>query len=329
LTTARAAVILPAMTNFRSTPFDPRLEIDLAGVPMRTPVLTASGTCGYGPEYADLLDYRRLGGFTTKSVTRHPRPGNEPQRIVEVSAGMLNAIGLANVGLDAFLREKVPFLREMPTRVFVNVAGHSVDEYVEVCAAVDPLDCVAGIELNVSCPNVRDGLLFGTDAGRLRELVVACRHVVQRGILIVKLTPNVTDIAAMAAAAIEGGADALSLVNTYLGMSVDPHTFRPRLANVVGGLSGPAIRPLAVYQVWEVYRRVARDAGVPIIGMGGIQSTGDAVEFLLAGASAVAVGTALFIDPTLPAHIAEGLLGFLERHGLDHVSQLTGALKLD
>jgi dihydroorotate dehydrogenase (NAD+) catalytic subunit len=308
------------------TPSDARLETELAGVRLRTPLLTASGTCGYGPEYADLLDYRRLGGFVTKSVTLHERLGNEPQRIVEVRAGILNAIGLANVGLRRFIAEKIPFIREMPTRVFVNVAGRSLEEYVEVAAALDEHDCIAGVELNVSCPNVADGLTFGTDARLLRRLVEAVRAVVKRGRLIVKLSPNVTDVSEMARGAVDGGAQILSLINTYLGLSIDTDTWKPMLGNVTGGFSGPAIKPLAVYSVHRVYREVACDAGVPIIGMGGIQDTRDALEFLLAGASAVAVGTALFVDPATPTRIADGLAAYLDQRGLTHISELTGRM---
>jgi dihydroorotate dehydrogenase (NAD+) catalytic subunit len=311
-----------------SLPADTRLETDLAGVKLRTPVLTASGTCGYGPEYADVLDYRRLGGFITKSVTREERTGNPPERVVEVRAGILNAIGLANVGLRRFVDEKIPSIRQMPTRVFVNVAGHSLEEYVEVAGTLDEYDCIAGIELNVSCPNVADGLTFGTDARLLHRLVAAVRAAMKRGRLVVKLSPNVTDIAEMARAAVDGGAQILSLVNTYLGLSIDTETWQPLLGNVTGGLSGPAIKPLALYSVHRVYREVARDAGIPIIGMGGIQNTRDAIEFFLAGASAVAVGTALFVDPTTPVKIADGLSAYLQQRGLAHVSELTGRLVL-
>lgn len=316
------------MSQERAGSGDGRLETSIAGVKLRNPVLTASGTCGYGPEYAGVLDYRRLGGFVAKSVTLEERPGNEPERIVEVSAGILNAIGLANVGLQRFIDEKIPFIRGMPTAVFANVAGDSIDEYVTVAGRLDELECLAGIELNVSCPNVADGLVFGTDPELLRRLVAAVRPAVSRGCLIVKLTPNVTDIAVLARAAIDGGADALSLVNTYLGMAIDTETCRPLLANVSGGLSGPAIRPLAVYNVHRVYRDVARAAKVPLIGMGGIGGTRDALQFLLAGASAVAVGTALFLDPTTPLKIADGLSRYLDRRGLAHVSELTGRLEL-
>ncbi len=305
---------------------DPRLAVNLAGIEMRTPILTASGTCGYGPEYAELLDYRRLGAFTTKSVTAKERPGNAPERMVEVRAGALNAIGLANVGIDRFLREKIPFIREMPTPVFVNVAGYSIEDYVGVAGRLDGEPCVAGIELNVSCPNVADGLLFGTNPRLLRGLVEQVRAALSRAKLIVKLSPNVTDIGEMARAAIDGGADVLSLINTFVGLSIDVHTMRPSLANGTGGLSGPAIRPLAVNLVHRVYRDAARAAGVPIIGMGGVQSWRDAAEFMLAGASAVAVGTALFVDPTTPIQIAQGLSEYLDRQKLGHVGELVGRL---
>jgi len=311
-----------------ATPADPRLEVDLAGLRLRNPVLTASGTCGYGPEYADMLDYRQLGGFVTKSVTLHERLGNEPERVVEVRAGLLNSIGLANAGLQGFLRDKLPFIRTMPTTVLVNVAGHTVEDYVTVAAALDEHDCIAGIELNVSCPNVADGLMFGTDPALLRRVVEAVRKVLKRAKLVVKLSPNVTDISALARAAIDGGAEILSLINTYVGLSIDARTWRPRLGNVTGGLSGPAIKPLALYNVHRVYRDAARAAGVPLIGMGGIQTTDDALEFFLAGASAVAVGTALFVDPTIPLRIADGLAEYITARGLRNVSELTGRLRL-
>jgi dihydroorotate dehydrogenase (NAD+) catalytic subunit len=316
------------MKSDNVAPADPRLEVDLAGLRLRNPVLTASGTCGYGPEYADVLDYRRLGGFVTKSVTLHERLGNEPERVVEVRAGLLNSIGLANAGLEGFLRDKLPFIRTMPTAVLVNVAGHTVEDYVTVAAALDEHECIAGVELNVSCPNVADGLMFGTDPALLRRVVEAVRMVLRRAKLVVKLSPNVTDISALARAAIDGGVEILSLINTYVGLSIDARTWRPRLGNVTGGLSGPAIKPLALYNVHRVYRDVARAAGVPLIGMGGIQTTDDAIEFFLAGASAVAVGTALFVDPTIPLKIADGLAEYITARGLRNVSELTGRLVL-
>src|SRR5207237_2038374 len=285
--------------------------INLAALKLANPTLTCSGTCGYSFEYADFLDLSKLGAFVTKSITREERAGNEPARIVEVRAGMLNAIGLANVGLDRFLAEKVPLIKKMPCPVIVNVAGHSFDDYVATCGAMDSLDCIAGVELNVSCPNVKDGLTFGTHPGRLKELTAMVKRVLPHKPLIVKLSPNVEDVTVTARAAIEGGAQMLSLINTFTAMSVDVWKRRPRLANVTGGLSGPAIKPIALHMVSRVYTNLAKGAGVPIIGMGGVQTWQDAVEFLLAGASAVAVGTALFVDPATPNKVCDGLAEYL------------------
>jgi dihydroorotate dehydrogenase (NAD+) catalytic subunit len=274
------------------------------------------------------MDLSQLGAFVTKSITREERPGNEPTRIVETRAGMLNAIGLANVGLQRFLTEKVPLLRKMPCPVVVNVAGHSYDDYVETCAAMNGLDCATGVELNVSCPNVKDGLTFGTHPGRLKELTAEVKKVLPDKPLIVKLSPNVEDITQIARAAVEGGANVLSMVNTFTAMAVDLHKRRPRLANVTGGLSGPAIKPIALHLVSRVYRNVAKAANVPIIGMGGVQYWQDAAEFILAGASAVAIGTALFVDPATPNNVCEGLANWLKKEGVDRLSSLVGALEL-
>jgi dihydroorotate dehydrogenase (NAD+) catalytic subunit len=306
----------------------PDLSVNLAGIKLKNPTLTCSGTCGYAFEYADFMDLSRLGAFVTKSITREERPGNEPARIVEVRAGMLNAIGLANVGLDRFLSEKVPQLRKMPCPVVVNVAGHSYDDYGETCAAMDALDCVAGVELNVSCPNVKDGLTFGTNPARLRELTALVKKALPHKPLMVKLSPNVEDITVTARAAVEGGAQVLTLVNTFTAMAIDIHKRRPRLANVTGGLSGPAIKPIALHMVSRVYRQVARNAGISIIGMGGVQYWQDAVEFILAGASAVAIGTALFVDPATPNKICDGLAEYLRKEKVERVSDLVGALEL-
>lgn len=304
------------------------LSVELAGWKLSYPTMTCSGTCGYAFEYADFMDLSKLGAFVTKSITREERPGNEPSRIVETRAGMLNAIGLANVGLDRFLAEKVPLLKKMPCPVAVNVAGHSFEDYVQTCAAMNGLSCLSAVELNVSCPNVKDGLTFGTHPGRLKELTAQVKKVLPDKKLIVKLSPNVEDITATARAAVEGGADILSLVNTFTAMAVDIHRRRPRLANVTGGLSGPAIKPIAVHLVSRVYRGVAKSAGVPIIGMGGIQYWQDAVEFILAGASAVAVGTALFVDPAAPVRICEGLAQYLDKYKIGRLTDLVGALEL-
>jgi dihydroorotate dehydrogenase (NAD+) catalytic subunit len=306
----------------------PDLSVNLAGLGLKNPTLTCSGTCGYAFEYADFMDLSRLGAFVTKSITREERPGNEPARIVETRAGMLNAIGLANVGLDRFLAEKVPLLRKMPCPVIVNVAGHSFDDYAETCAAMDGLDCVAAVELNVSCPNVKDGLTFGTHPGRLRELTATVKRVLPRKPLVVKLSPNVEDITLTARAAVDGGADVLSLVNTFTAMAVDIWKRKPRLANVTGGLSGPAIKPIALHLVSRVYRTVARASRVPIIGMGGVQTWQDAVEFLLAGSSAVAIGTALFVDPATPNKICQGLIEYMTKAKVQRVGDLVGALEM-
>lgn len=295
---------------------------------LANPTLTCSGTCGYAFEYDDFMEISALGAFVTKSITLEERAGNEPARIVETRAGMLNAIGLANVGLKRFLAEKVPQIRRMPCPVIVNVAGHSFDDYVQTCGAMDALDCIAGVELNVSCPNVKDGLTFGTNPGRLRELVGQVKKALPHKPLIVKLSPNVEDVTATARAAIEGGAEMLSLVNTFTAMAIDIHKRRPRLANVTGGLSGPAIKPIALHMVSRVYRALAKSAGVPIIGMGGVQGWQDAIEFILCGASAVAVGTALFVDPATPNRICRGIEDYLRSQKIERLSDLVGALEL-
>jgi dihydroorotate dehydrogenase (NAD+) catalytic subunit len=305
------------------------LSVVLAGLRLHYPTLTCSGTCGYANEYADFLDYSQLGAFVTKSVTRHERKGNNPTRIAETRSGMLNAIGLANVGLDRFLAEKIPLIQTLPCPVIVNVAGHSLADYVDTTAPMNDQACLAAVELNVSCPNVKDGLTFGTDPTRLRELVAAVKKVLPHKPLIVKLSPNVEDITLTARAAVEGGADILSLVNTFTAMSVDIRTRRPRLANTTGGLSGPAIKPIAVHMVSRVYRTLAKSAGVPIIGMGGIQSWQDAAEFILAGATAVAIGTALFPDPSTPNTINTGLAEYCTQQKVTALRDLIGTLQFD
>jgi len=302
------------------------LSVRIGRLTLKNPVITLSGTCGYGDEYAPFVDLGRLGAFTTKSVTLEPRRGNLPPRIVETAAGMLNAIGLANVGLEAFLTERLPVLARLGVPALVNVAGHTIDEYVKVSAALDGQEAVAGIELNVGCPNVVDGLVFGTNERALSELVKAVRPVVLRSVLIVKLSPNVTDITRTAAAAVDAGAEALSMINTYLGMAIDAEKQRPILANVTGGLSGPAIKPLALYLVHKVYRAVAGPANVPIIGMGGICNWRDAVEFILAGSTAVGIGTAMFVDPGTPLQVLDGLTEYLRRHAMTSVRELVGKL---
>ncbi|MHC4697028.1 MAG: dihydroorotate dehydrogenase [Planctomycetota bacterium] len=315
------------MSDKTANQHDVDLSVDLAGLRLPNPVMTASGTSGYGPEFAEYVDLSRLGAFVTKAISPEPRKGNPPERTVETSAGMLNAIGLANVGLDQFVADKVPFLEKVGVPVIVNVVGHSIEDYQTVCRRLDPIECISGLELNVSCPNVADGLVFGADRDRLERLVTAVRPLVKRAKLIVKLSPNVTDITETARGAIDGGAEVLSAVNTLQGMAINVDTWKPMLANRTGGLSGPAIKPVALFMVNRVYTQVAREAGVPIIGMGGISDWRDAVEFFLAGATAVAVGTALFVDPATPLQVCDGLADYLKRRGLTSIRDLIGQLK--
>jgi len=304
------------------------LSVDIAGVKLANPLMTASGTCGYGMEYSDFTDLRRLGAFVTKSITLQPRVGNEYQRVVETRAGMLNAIGLANVGLEQFLKDKVPALEQLGLPVFVNVAGTAIEDYVAVAEAMEDVKIVRGVELNISCPNVKaGGIQFGTDPVQVEKITSALRKVCRKNILIVKLSPNVSDITVTARAAVNGGASALSMINTFTAMVIDTRTRRPVLANRTGGLSGPAIRPIAVYMVHRVYTEVAKKAGVPIIGMGGIQYPNDAIEFLLAGATGLAIGTALFIDPRTPTIIQDGIADYLRRNGHSSISEIIGALQ--
>ncbi len=323
---------MPEATRHSVQTDHPSLAVSLAGMELVNPMMTASGTCGYCNEYADFVDLTRFGAFVTKSITAEVRPGNEAYRIVETRGGMLNAIGLANVGLDVFLAEKLPqlaALRERGPRIIVNVAGHSIEDYVTASGRVSEQTAVDAIELNVSCPNVADGLTFGTDPERLGEVVAAVRKAMRDDCrLIVKLSPNVGDITVTARAAVEAGADVLSMINTFTAMAVDIYRRKPRLANGTGGLSGPAVRPLAVHMVSRVYREVAREAGVPIIGMGGIQYWQDAVEFLLAGASGLAVGTALFVDPATPVKVMDGIRGYLSDQGCSSVGEIIGSLEI-
>ena len=316
--------MLATMSTQADTTAGVDLSVDLAGIKMANPIMTASGTSGYGPEHGKVADLTKLGAFVTKAVSPEVRKGNPPERIVETPAGMLNAIGLANLGLDKFVEEKVPYLRDLGIPVIVNVVGHSIEDFQTVCRRLDEIECIAGLELNVSCPNVADGLEFATDPDRLARLVSAVRADVKRAKLIVKLSPNVTDITLSARAAIDAGAEALSVINTLVGMAINVETFKPMLANRTGGLSGPAIRPVAVHMVNKVYTEVAKGAGIPIIGMGGISNWRDAVEFFLAGATAVAVGTALFIDPATPIHICKDLTKYLARKKIPAIRDLIG-----
>lgn len=300
----------------------PGLDVDFAGIRLKNPVLAASGTFGYGSELSQEVDLSTLGGVITKGISLRPRSGNPPPRIVETPSGMLNAIGLQNVGLEAFLRDKLPYLRGFDTRVIVNIFGESVDEYRAVAAGLSGVEGVDALEVNVSCPNVKaGGIEFGTDVNQLKALISILKESTDKP-LIVKLSPNVGRIADFARAAEEAGADGISLINTVIGMSIDPRTRRPRLANGTGGLSGPAIRPIAVRMVWETARAVK----IPVLGMGGILTVEDALEFILAGASAVAVGTATFVNPRAAPDLVEGLRQFIARENIPHVSRLIGGV---
>ena len=300
----------------------PDLSVAVGSVCLKNPVLTASGTFGYGLEFLPFLDLAQLGGLVTKGLSPRPRKGNPPERIVETPAGMLNAIGLQNVGVDAFLSDKLPALRAHDTAVVTNVFGETEAEYVEVCEKLDAAMGVAAIELNVSCPNTEaGGMIFGNDAASLGRITRACRRATRLP-LWVKLSPNVTDIRETAKAAEAEGADAVSLVNTFVGMVIDVEKRRPVLANVSGGLSGPAIRPLAVWMTWQVRRAVT----IPIVGMGGIMNARDAMEFILAGATAVQVGTANFVNPRAAVDVAEGLAAWLKERNIATIRELVGSL---
>lgn len=284
------------------------LSVDLNGLKLRNPVLLASGCVGYGHEYQHLVDYSRIGGIVTKSVSPLPRAGNPPPRIWETPGGMLNAIGLENPGVDRFVSEKMTLLRTLPTAIIASVVGGTMDEFADVAAKMDREDTLQALELNISCPNVSHGTDFGRDPEAAETIV---RHVRKRTgkPILVKLTPEAPDVAAIARAAEKGGAHAITLCNTWRGLAIDVETGRPRIANVTGGLSGPAIRPLALRLTWEVARAVK----IPVIGIGGIATASDALEFLMAGASAVQVGTALFADPAAPEAIVDGLSAWCVR----------------
>jgi dihydroorotate dehydrogenase (NAD+) catalytic subunit len=285
------------------------LFVDFAGIKLKNPVLTASGTFGYGEEYAEFVDLNRLGGVIVKGISLKPIAGNPPPRIWETPSGMLNAIGLENPGVDVFLREKLPYLRQFDTAVIVNIFGYSADDYIAVTERLDDAEGVSGIEVNISCPNVKaGGMVFGTDLKATAGLLAAIRAKTRLP-LIAKLSPNVTDVTDFAKAARDAGCDGLSLINTLLGMAIDVRSGRPRLANCTGGLSGPAIRPIAVRMVWQVAQAVS----LPIIGMGGIVTAEDALEFIRAGASAVAVGTANFLNPRATMDVLDGIESFLAK----------------
>ncbi|MHC4625077.1 MAG: dihydroorotate dehydrogenase [Planctomycetota bacterium] len=306
------------------------ISVEFAGLRLANPVFTASGTCGYADELADYMDVGALGGFITKSITVRPRKGNPTPRIVETDSGMLNAIGLANVGLEKFTKEKLPAIESQfsNTAVFVNVAGETIDDYVAVVERLAGEKAIAGFELNISCPNVgKGGISFGTEPEMVTEITRAVKKAAGAKILMVKLSPCVTDVSVIARAAVEAGADALSLINTFTAMVIDIETRRPILANRTGGLSGPAIKPIAVYLVNKVYNEVARERGIPILGVGGIRTASDAIEFIIAGASAVAIGTANFIEPGCAAKIIEGIKKYCISKNIANIRELVGSLE--
>lgn len=297
------------------------LGVRIGSLELKNPVMTASGTFGYGEEYAEFLDLSSLGAVVVKGLSLLPKEGNPPPRIVETASGMLNAIGLQNIGIQRFIEEKIPFLRTYDTKVIVNFFGDSINEYVAAAERLSAVEGIHALEMNISCPNKQAGwCIFGTDPKVTTQVVGAVRKATKLP-LIVKLSPNVTDISLMARVAVDAGADALSVINTLTGMVIDIKTRRPKLANRTGGLSGPAIKPVAVRMVYEVFKAVK----VPIIGMGGIMKADDAIEFLLAGATAVAVGTANFVNPRATIEILDGIMGYMNDEKVEDINLLRGA----
>jgi dihydroorotate dehydrogenase (NAD+) catalytic subunit len=300
----------------------PDLSVDFAGIKLKNPILTASGTFGYGEEFAEFVDLNKLGGVIVKGISINPIKGNPPPRIWETPSGMLNAIGLENPGVDVFLNEKLPYLRKFDIAVIVNVFGYSLDDYVGVVERLDGVPGIAGLEVNISCPNVKQGgIVFGTNLKAAFELLSALRKATKLP-LIAKLSPNVTDVTEFARAAQDAGCDGLSLINTLLGMAIDVRCMKPRLANCTGGLSGPAIRPVAVRMVWQT----AKSVSLPIIGMGGIVTGEDALEFILAGASAVAIGTANFINPRATLDVLDRIKILMLEQGIADIKDIIGSV---
>ena len=301
-----------------------KTEIKLKGMTLKNPVMTASGTFGYGEEYADFVDLSELGGIIVKGTTLHHREGNPYPRMAETPMGMLNCVGLQNKGVDYFIETIYPRIRHFETNVLVNVSGSNIDDYVTAAAKINALDDIPAIELNVSCPNVKQGgMAFGVTCSGIEQVVKAVREVYHKH-LMVKLSPNVTNIAEIALAAEAAGADSVSLINTLLGMAIDAETRKPVLSMVTGGLSGACVKPVALRMVWQVSKAVK----IPVIGLGGISSAIDAIEFLLAGASAIQIGTANFIDPAISAKVAKGIVEYCENHGVGDVNELVGGMIL-
>jgi dihydroorotate dehydrogenase (NAD+) catalytic subunit len=302
----------------------PNTRIDIGGLELKNPVMTASGTFGYGREFADLIDLNRLGAIIVKGLSLEPSKGNPPLRIVETRCGMLNAIGLENVGLEAFVKEKIPFLQNLTTPTLVNIYGKTKEEYAELAARLEDIEAVSGIEVNISCPNVKaGGVAFGAYPQTAAEVVRAVRSKTTR-LLVVKLSPNVTDIAEIARSVEAAGADSISLINTITGMAIDIESRRPKLANTTGGLSGPAIKPIALRMVWQV----AQSVKIPVIGVGGIMNATDALEFLIAGATAVQIGTANFINPRATLDVIEGIESYLIAKEIPDISEIIGSLEV-
>ncbi|MDR2011065.1 MAG: dihydroorotate dehydrogenase [Bacteroidales bacterium] len=298
------------------------LNIDFNGLNFKNPVLTASGTFGYGYEFEDFVDLSSLGGFIVKGTTLNAREGNPYPRMAETASGMLNAVGLQNKGVDFFCNEIYPRISKYDTNILVNVSGSAIEDYVETAAKINELDKIPGIELNISCPNVKEGgMAFGTNCSSAAQVVKEVRKVYKKH-LMVKLSPNVTDIVSIAKSVEEQGANSLSLVNTFLGMAIDINTRKPKLSTITGGLSGPAIKPIAVRMVWQVSKAVK----IPICGLGGIMNADDAIEFLLAGASCVQIGTANFIYPDITMKILEGIKHYCNIHGIKNITELIGAI---
>ena len=303
---------------------DVNLTVAIGSLQLSNPVMTASGTFGYAAEFANLVDLDRLGALVVKGISIKPRPGNPPPRIAETACGMLNAIGLENVGLERFITEKMPFLRTCRSRIIVNILGDSIEEYAMLARELSKVTGVDALEINISCPNVKKGgVAFGTVPQMAAAVTSAVKNVTELPV-IVKLSPNVTDIVAMARAVSESGADAVSLINTLIGMAIDAQTRRPKLANIIGGLSGPAIKPIALRMVWQVASAVA----IPVIGIGGISTAEDAVEFMLAGATAVQIGTANFYNPAATGQILSGIESYLRQQGESSILAIIGSIRL-
>lgn len=299
-----------------------RLNVEIGSLKLKNPVLTASGTFGYGIEFADFIDLNRLGGFIVKGTTLNPREGNDYPRMAETPSGMLNAVGLQNKGVDYFIEHIYPTIKDIDSEIIVNVSGASIDDYAEVARRLAPLDRINAIEVNISCPNVKQGgMAFGTTCEGASSITKAVRGVYPKT-LIVKLSPNVTDIVSIAKAVEAEGADSVSLINTMLGMAIDVERRRPCLSTITGGLSGPAVRPVAVRMVWQV----AKAVNIPVIGLGGITSGRDALEFIMAGATAVQVGTYNFVDPAVTVKIIDEIEDYCRRHGVNDISELRGII---